>query len=209
MVNKKIAKRGINQLQRVKTWQLLVLLVLMGFVSATFLRLNNIGMVERRTAVYEADKTGNDSITKSRLYDLQRYISAHMNTNIDKGVFLAATYNRDYKAQLSEVANYTNENGNIFKKAQEICAPQFSYWSQVYVQCTADELAKFPSGKELVSSVNLPMGPYLYTYESPQWSPDFAGWSLVFCVVILIMILMRFIGVVILRIVLRHHYKSI
>ena len=74
MVNKKFAKRSIKQLQRVKTWQILIILVLMSFVSATFLRLNNIGMVERRSAVITADAVGNDDVTQSRLYDLQRYV---------------------------------------------------------------------------------------------------------------------------------------
>ena len=68
--DKKQVRRSIHQLQAVKTWQLLVLLTMSILVSATFLRLNNIGMVERRDAVVSADKTGNLEDIQNRLYDL-------------------------------------------------------------------------------------------------------------------------------------------
>jgi hypothetical protein len=72
-------KKSIRQLQRIKTWQLLVLLILVLFITATFLRLNNIGMIQRRDAVLAADKVGDLSAIQSRLYDLQRYSATHMN----------------------------------------------------------------------------------------------------------------------------------
>jgi len=207
VVDKKQVRQNLGRLQRVKTWQLIILLILASFVSATFLRLNNIGMVDRREAVYTADNAGDDKIIQSRLYDLQRYVSAHMNTDMDKGVFLIATYNREKQKLIADAS--TGPSGNIYKKAQDVCAPRFTSWSPAYVQCTVNELAKYPAGDDLNKSVYLSPGPYLYNYASPLWSPDFAGWSLVICVVILIMIIARFIGVLILKILLRQHYKSI
>lgn len=207
MVDKKQVRRSLGHLQRVKTWQLMILFILACFVSATFLRLNNIGMVQRRDAVYTADTAGDDKVTQSRLYDLQRYVTSHMNTDMDKGAFLTATYNRDKKALIEKALK--GVNGNIYKKAQEVCAPQFTSWSPAYVQCTVNELAKYPAGDSLNDSINLPSSPYLYSYTSPLWTPDFAGWSVVVSVVILLMIIARFISVVILRLMLRQHYKSI
>lgn len=207
MANKKHVKRSLGQLQRIKTWQLVIILILAGFVSATFLRLNNIGMVQRRDAVYAADKTGDNNVTQNRLYDLQRYVSSHMNTDMGSGVYLTATYNRDKQALLAKESN--GPNGNIYVKAQQVCAPRYHSWSPAYVQCTVNELAKYPAGVDLNKSVDLPRGPYQYNFASPQWSPDFAGWSVLVCVVILIMIIARFIGVVTLRILLRRHYKTI
>jgi hypothetical protein len=207
LANKKHIKRTLGQLQRIKTWQLVILLILFGFVSATFLRLNNIGMVQRREAVYIADKSGDNKVTQNRLYDLQRYVSSHMNTDMGKGVFLTATYNRDKQALLAQASN--GPNGNIYVKAQQVCAPRYSSWSPAYVQCTVNELAKYPAGTNLNDSVNLIPGPYQFNYISPLWSPDFAGWSVLVCVVILIMIIARFIGVIILRILLRRYYKNI
>ena len=74
-------KKTINSIRRVKTWQLFIVLILMVFVAATFWRLNNVGMEQRRDAVKAADKSGNLDEVQSRLYDLQRYVVAHMNAD--------------------------------------------------------------------------------------------------------------------------------
>ncbi len=209
VVNKKHLKRGLNRLQSVQTWQLIILLILSGFVSATFLRLNNIGMVERREAVISADKVGNEAITQARLYDLQRYVTTHMNTDMGKGVGLDSSYKRALQAADTAASANTNPNGNIFKKAQQVCAPRFSSWSEGYVQCTYNELSKYPGSDSLINQVKVSPNVYNHAFVSPLWSPDFAGWSLLICVVILIMIISRFISVVILRLLLRRRYGSI
>lgn len=210
MVDKKQVKINIKRLQRIKTWQLVILLILAGFMSATFLRLNNIGLVERRAAVLDADSVGDNQITQSRLYDLQRYVSAHMNTDMGKGVYLESAYKRDVQTAYTQASNNNNPNGNIYKKVQEVCMPQFSYWSFAYLQCTTDELAKYPASGNLIDSIKLPKADaYLHVFSSPLWSPDFAGWSVLVCVVILIMIIVRLISIGVLKILLRHHYKSI
>jgi len=203
-------RKSIKELQRVKTWQLLVLLVLASFIAATFLRLNNIGMIERRNAVITADESLDSDNTIRRLYDLQQYVSAHMNTDLGKGVYLEASYNRDYQAWQAKAFGDQNPNGNIYKKAQEVCAPRFSNYSAAYLQCTTDELAKYPAASEIGSDKNSPkVTSYLHSFASPVWSPDFAGWSLVVCFVIALMIVVRLVSIGILRILLRHHYKNV
>jgi hypothetical protein len=210
VTDKKRVRRTIKDLQRVKTWQLLVLLVLAGFISATFLRLNNIGMVERRTAVTAADGVGNEAETIKRLYDLQQYVSAHMNTDLGKGVYLESTYQRDSQTLLNQASGDQNPNGNIFKKAQEVCAPRFSHYSTAYLQCTIGELNKYPAATELIQIVKLPpASAYLHDYESPIWSPDFAGWSVVVCAVLVLMIIVRFVSLGVLKLMLRRHYRSV
>ena len=210
MADKRRVQRSIHQLQRVKTWQLVILLILAGFLSATFLRLNNIGMIERRTAVLAADEVGDEDVVINRLYDLQRYVSAHMNTDMGKGVYLESSYKRDVQAAYDAAAAQTNANGNIYKKAQEVCAPQFSRYSYAYVQCTTSELAKYPSAQQLVSEAKLPKADaYLHVFVSPLWSLDFAGWSLLVCAVLIIMILARLVSLLVLRAILHREYKSV
>ena len=210
MADKRQVRKSIKDLQRVKTWQLLVLLLLVGFVAATFLRLNNIGMVERRSAVVSADKAGNEEVTAQRLYDLQQYVSSHMNTDLGKGVYLESTYQRDSQKALDAASGDQNPNGNIYKKAQEVCAPRFSGYSAAYLQCTTSELAKYPASNELIGAVKLPTAnSYLHDYESPVWSPDFAGWTLVVCAVLVLMIITRLISLGILKLMLQRHYRSI
>lgn len=210
MFEKKQMRQRVKQLQRAKMWQLVILLILLIFLSATFLRLNNIGMIERRAAVITADSGGDNTVIQNRLYDLQRYVSAHMNTNMGKGVYLEAAYKRDVESAYEKASSDENPNGNIYKKVQQVCMPQFSYWSYAYLQCTTDELAKYPASNELISAVKLPRADsYLHVYSSPLWSFDFAGWSLIACVVILIMIIARLASVGIIKLLLRHQDKSI
>ncbi|MBC7943483.1 hypothetical protein H7X68_03240 [Candidatus Saccharibacteria bacterium] len=210
MANKRQIKRSIKELQRVKTWQLIILLILAGFVAATFLRLNSIGMNDRRRAVMLADEVGKGEVTINRLYDLQRYVSAHMNTDMGKGLYLENSYKRDYQSSIDKAAQDGNSNGNIYKKAQEVCAPQFTRYSYAYLQCTTGELAKYPAASDLISSVQVPIAAsYLHVFVSPLWSPDFAGWSVIVCFVIALMIAVRLLSLAVLRIILHHHYKSV
>ena len=210
MIDKKQTKKSLKQLQKIKTWQLLILFVLSMMLTMTFLRLNNIGMISRRAAVVNADTSGNDNITKQRLFELQQYVTSHMNTDMGKGVYLEASYKRDVQAAYKEASSDYNPNGNIYKKAQQVCAPKFTSWSQSYIQCTVNELRKYPSGPDLESSVNLPnANKYLHNFISPLWSPDFAGLAVVVSAAIFTMILVRITSVALLKIMLKVKSRNI
>jgi len=210
VADKRQIRHTITSLQQVKTWQLFILLILAGFVSATFLRLNNIGMLQRRDAVLTADQSGDQAVTIQRLSELQRYVSTHMNTNLGKGVFLQTSYNNAVKAADDTAGTDSNPNGNIYKKAQDVCAPQFTRYSTAYLQCTIAQLQKYPAASNLISQANLPNpNTYLHDFVSPIWSPDFAGWSLLVCAVLTLMIIIRIVTLAILRVILTRRYKSI
>lgn len=209
MADKRRVRRSIKQLQRVKTWQLLILLVLAAFVSATFLRLNNIGMTQRRDAVLAADKDGDEEAIHSRLYDLQRYAVTHMNANT--GIFyLPGEYNREVQRRIEAAKSYSNPNGNINVKAENVCKPQFTVWSEAYVQCFADQLAKYPPSPNPAENVQIPdKALYQHDFTSPLWSAGFAGWSVVLCIVLALMILVRLASLGVLRLLLKRHYRGI
>jgi len=203
-------KQSIKDLQRIKTWQLIVLLIIVGFISATFLRLNNIGMVERREAVMSADKQGDEQTIIQRLYDLQRHVSSHMNTDVGRGVYLEASYNRDVQNWQTTQYGDSNPNGNIFVKAQEVCAPRFRSYSAAYLQCTTSELEKYPAAANPATDTSKPrQEAYIHAFSSPLWSPDFAGWSVLVFVIILVLIVVRFVSLGVLAVLLRKHYKTI
>lgn len=209
MADKRRVKKNIKQLQRVKTWQLIILLIIIGFVAATFLRLNNIGMKQRRDAVISADKAGDVNAIASRLYDLQRYSAGHMNSATG-AFYLEEQYKRDSQKVVDAASNDSNPNGNINVKAEAICKPQYRVWSPAYVQCFTDELAKFPPSPDPTENVSLPStNLYRHDFESPLWSPDFAGWSIAACVLIILAILGRLISLVILRLLLKQHYRGV
>lgn len=206
MADRRQVRRSIRQLQHVKTWQLVILLLLCIAVAATFLRLNNIGMEQRRAAVLQADQVGDQNAIKARLYDLQRFVTAHMNTNMGT-IYLENQYKRDSQAALSSASSDDNPNGNIFLKAQKVCAPKYAdlgHYSLAYQQCVIDQLNSYPSGATLTNTLALPKADaYSHSFVSPLWSPDFAGFSVLACVLILLMIIGRFVGLLILRIILK------
>ena len=202
MAEKRQVRRSIKQLQHLKTWQLIILLVLMGFITATFLRLNNIGMEQRRSAVLLADKTDDQNAIKGRLFDLQRYVSAHMNSDMGT-IYLEGQYRRDTQ-QTIDAASDDNPNGNIYKKAQDVCAPKFTHYSYAYLQCTVNYLSQYAPASDPTSSVRLPKADaYRYSFISPLWSPDFAGFTMLICLFIILIIFTRWITIAILKAMLK------
>jgi hypothetical protein len=210
VAEKRQIKYTIKRLQNIKIWQLVLLLILASFVAMTFLRLNNVGMIERRAAVIAADEAGDQAVIQDRLYDLQRYVAQHMNTDMgEKGVPLEQSFLRDYEARLEQASGQQNANGDIFKISNEICRARVSRSLTAHKDCMTTELAKYPAGNDLVYEITLPSEPYYHSFASPLWSPDFAGWSVVVVVIIILMIIVRIISVSILKLMLHRHYKSI
>lgn len=210
MADKARIRRSIKDLQYVKTWQLIILLIISLLVSATFLRLNNIGMVERREAVISADEEGNGDIIIQRLYELQRYVSTHMNTDLSGGVKLQASYSRDWAAWNADRYSAQNANGDIYQKAVDVCKPQFSYTSSAYIHCISSELDKYPPASDLASATSEPPeAAYIHSFTSPLWSPDWAGWTVLISVLLTLFIIIRLASIAILRLMLRQRYKDI
>lgn len=180
----------------------------MCFIAATFLRLNNIGMVERRAAVIAADASGDKDAIAQRLYDLQRYVSAHMNTDMGKGVYLQEQYARDRQAALDAAAQSDNST-NIYKQITDACRAMYASWSP-YFQCVKDKLNASTPASDPIDTAPLPSAnEYRHIYVSPVWSPDFAGFSLVVCALIALAIVARLLTLGVLRLMLHRHYKSI
>jgi len=165
-------------------------------------------MNDRRAAVITADQSGDETRIIERLYDLQQYVSAHMNTELGRGVYLEASYNRDLQAWQANQYGDSNPNGNIYKKAQEVCAPRYSSYSAAYLQCTTSELEKYPASTEIADGSGQPrQETYIHAFASPVWSPDFAGWAIVVCIVLAILIVVRLISLSVLRVLLKRHYR--
>lgn len=165
-------------------------------------------MIDRRDAVISADKAGDPRVINERLYDLQRYVAAHMNADMGT-IYLEHQYKRDGQRIIDEASGVNNPNGNIYKKAQESCAPRFSSYSQAYLQCTMSYLAQFSPAENPASEVKLPKPDlYRHSFTSPLWTPDFAGWSVLVCILIIIVIIGRLIGLMVLKIILKMRYRG-
>lgn len=215
MAEQQKKRSGLQQLAQVKTWQLVVLLVMLSFVAATFLRLNNIGMVERRDAVIAADKEGDDVTLERRLYDLQRYASSHMNAHTDR-VPLDHKYRRDNERRKQQVEQQAAvATSPAFRQAAAVCDSQakqhgWRWPNPQYTACIANELHKYPGGQQLIAEFQpLPEAPYYQTFHSPLWSSDFAGWSVLACLVLASVIVWRLLSALLLRALLRWRYKRL
>lgn len=209
MPDKRQVRWRIKQLQRVQTWQLLVVLVLAAFVAATFLRLNNIGMVERRDAVLAADTSGDVTAITDRLYDLQRYSATHMNASTGP-FYLEKQYKREVEKRVTSASQAMTQYGNVNAAVDKICRSRFTSYSQAWVQCFVDELNKYPASPDPASKVAMPSADlYRYNFLSPRWTPDFAGWAVVFAAVVGLLILVRLLSLMVLRIILKTRYRGV
>lgn len=207
MADTRDIRHTIKKLQAVKTWQLLIILVLLSFVAATFLRINNTGMIARRDAVLAADKSADAAAIEARLHELQVYSSTHMNADTGR-LYLQEQYNRDVQKAVAESSSQSSVSADANAQAEAVCHPQYSGWSTAYMNCFLNELAKYPTA-EALPEPDLPSPSlYLYSFASPIWSPDFAGWTVLACLAVACIIIARLIGLGVLRLMLRRHYRE-
>lgn len=197
-----------------KTWQLVILLFLGVLLSATFLRLNNLEMVERRTAVIAADEAGDKAAIQSTVLSLQRYVTRHMNTNLGNGFYLAKSYERDRDAALASANQSTNPSSSVYQQASIDCRERFQggreSFRNDYVQCVVDRVSVLSPQTDTETSLNLPRADvYKINFSSPLWTPDLAGLSVLFCVLITLVIVGRLLLIGVLRLMLQNHYRSI
>lgn len=207
-------RRILHSVQRLKTWQLIVLLLLGIVLSATLLRLNNLGMVERRSQVIAADEKADAVALQSSIVELQRYITHHMNTSLDNGFFLTKTYERDRDAALASANQSTNPNSAVYQQASIDCRSRFQggreSFRNDYVQCVIQRVSSLSEQSNVDSTLKLPKADaYKVSFSAPLWTPDFAGVSVAFCVIVALVILGRLLLLLLLRLLLRQHYRSI
>lgn len=207
MTEKRDVKRRLHRLEQIKVWQLVVLFVLMSFVTATFLRIDNNGMRERRAAVIAADKSGDDIALHNRLVDLQAYTIRHMNASTGD-LDLVNKYNRDVEAASLAAQNDDSDSNTIYRQADDYCRSILGGYSQTYVQCVYERIAQMPSVEDPAGEIDLP-SPSLYRYNfvSPIWTPGFTGFSAVVTAVIGLLIIARLVMYGVLWAVLRYRYR--
>lgn len=214
LTDKNKYQRWLRRIQRLKTWQLVVLLLLGLLVSATFLRLNNLGMVERRSAVVTADEQGDEAPLRSSVVELQRYVSRHMNTSLGTGFFLTKSYERDRDEALQAANQSTNPNSSVYQQASVECRSRFQggreSFRNDYVQCVVERVGALSPQSDVETGLNLPKADaYKINFSSPAWTPDLAGFSVAFCALVTAVVFGRLLLVLLLRLLLRRHYRSI
>lgn len=197
----------IKRLFKLRTWQLALIFLLLVALSATFLRLNNVGMDDRREAVLQADQNRDREAVKLRLAELQAYVSSHMNTSLGIGVSLDNIMKEDQEKLFS------SQNENIYKQADQNCASERASGSYpIYHKCMLNYLSSIPEGqvvsKSLFSSDKVQQI-YTHNFLSPIWSPDFAGWFTLLSLIVLIAIFIRVISFFYMHFLLKKYRNQI
>ena len=146
-------------------------------ICAFSLRANNQHMVQLRQAVYNADQKGEGVLPA--LTELQSYVTSHMNTKLDSGasavyppIQLKYTYDRLVQARSDKISQ---TNTQTYNEAQKFCEAQNStdFSGRNRVPCIEKYVQS--NGVQLVPISD---ALYKFSFVSPVWSPDLAGFSL-------------------------------
>jgi len=174
-----------SKLQPISLWYFLAAALISGTVCVYAMRQNNLTMVSLRNEVFAADKKGGD-VEKS-LKNLQRYIYAHMNTNLNSNnsvyppIQLKYTYERLVEAEKTRV---TNTNERLYQDAQTVCQPQAQ---ATRLTCVGDYVTAHSAKEQPI-----PASLYQFDFVSPSWTPDLAGWSLAVTAILVTLFTLRY-----------------
>lgn len=176
----------------------LVLALLSGYVCVMALRANNAHMDELRRAVYTAD--ANDTDVQAPLKELQAYVTTHMNTDLATStsvyppIQLKHTYERLIKARSDAAAA---ANSQLYSDAQRFCEQQNStdFSGRNRVPC----IEQYVQSHNPQKPEPVPDALYKFSFASPRWSPDLAGWSLVAAVLFGLLFVMSLVAKQLLR----------
>jgi preprotein translocase subunit SecF len=164
-------------LRKVHPWYFVIIMIIVGSTCLYALRRNNQGMIERRQAVYEADKNNGD--VEGALRELRSYVYSHMNTSLTSGpnpvhppIQLKYTYERE---QAKQQAALGQNKSTLYYEAQQACDSNRNGLS------ASDTIACIESyaANRGVQLATINDAIYKFDFVSAKWSPDLAGWSLI------------------------------
>ena len=219
-------KRALKRARQIKTWQLIIILLLLLFIEATLLRFNHLHMNDLKSAVAAADESGDDAAIATALDNLSNYTFTHTIVNITEKngestitfgtgpIYLEHQYNKKASEALAaaeqNVTTDANPNGNVFAKAMAVCRPLAlqNGWvseSPEYINCFTSEIAKYPASEALEDTyvATLPSTAlFRYDFASPIWTPSPEGFLAIICLILTVIIIGRFLIWLTLRVAL-------
>ena len=235
-LSKNKLRQTLAKIFRLSSWKIALILVLLGFLAATLLRFDHIRMTELRDEVFAADAANDDDKISESLNKLHSFVLKHIvfNTVEENGgqvitfgtgpFYLENQYLRKANAAVAaaqkEIESHTsNPNGNIYKKVAAVCDAQgkkygWRYPDKQYINCWVNEIAAYPvqDNMDAYGAATLPSTElYRYEFSSPLWYPCGSGIVLLICVILAIVLVIRFIIWLFLRlalIIIKHADKK-
>jgi hypothetical protein len=179
-------------LRTFSAWYFLIAFLLCGTVTVLALRQNNLTALELRDNVLVVDEQNGD--VEAALRELRVYMYSHMNTSLatEGGVYppiqLKYRYERLVEAQLEK----TSTGNTVYADAQKYCEanePE-SFYGAGRLTCIQNYIDRQPKNAQ-PKTTSIPDSLYKFDFASPRWSPDLAGWSMVFTVVFGFLLILR------------------
>jgi len=174
-------------LAKVKTWHLVVLLIVLAIFSIIFLRLNNVGMINLRDQVIAADASGDNDELQQAATRLQNNVSRHMNTDTGQ-IALQSSYNNAVRRAFAAANN--DIDASSYGAATDQCkAVLYASGYQGYAACVANAVGVSESK---FTTPELPNPALFYlSYAAPILSFDAAGVVIVLATVVFFVIFLK------------------
>ena len=185
------------------TWVLLLVFLLSAVSSVYFLRQNNLKMVELRSAVVKADEQSGD--IAGTLEALNQHVFHHMNTKIVRPIELVNTYNKQAAVAVQALSQSTGQD--LYAEGTTQCEQKGIPLSSI-AQCISN-YALAHNTSNAPAQIKLPdKNRFIYTFATPRWTPDAAGFSVLVTVVSGLWLLLRLIEYIAVRLIVRRRLKN-
>lgn len=190
-MNKRYLHHIWTRIRPVRTIYLIIAFIIGAGGTALALRHNYTQMTQLRSAVYQADQNGQG--VEQALQNLRNYVNGHMNTDLttNDGVYppiqLKYTYERLQQAERDRVEQ---TNSAVYTQAQSTCEAQYpgSFSGGPRVPCIEQYVKDHGT-----TAKTIPDAMYKFSFISPNWSPDLAGWLVAISAILAAAAILRFI----------------
>lgn len=201
-MNKRKLHHYWGKISSVKTWQLVLLMLLFVVLTVYGLRQNSIGLEPKIEKVITADINNKD--IDIAINELGDYVVHHMNADLPRPIQLENSYKRAvdkaYDKALKDL-----RSGSLLEEARDVCN-KLGVIVSAGPQCIQDYLDKNWNPDKGSLIVDLPdVSLFTYNFATPRWSPDLPGWSILIAIVLSTAIIGRFIAGIIVKNILKNH----
>jgi len=169
-----------------KKYKLLSLLFFLLFSSSAVifvfsLRSNYSQMSKLRDNLYAVDQNNGD--VKTALNNLRSFVTGHMNTSLTKNnsvyppIQLEYTYQRLLQSQLTK----QSDNTKIYTDAEYYCQKTVpnGFYGAYRIPCVENYI-----NTHTLYKINIDPSLYQFSFASPSWSPDLAGFSMLSTIIL-------------------------
>lgn len=187
-MSKRYLRHVWKRLKPINTWYFFGAFVIFLLIGVFAARQNNLRSIELRNEVLKVDEQNGD--VETALQELRAHMYSHMNAglsspSLQQPIQLKFRYER-LLAQAQERASQSNEK--IYAEAQAFCERQGGSLRGDRVPC----VQQYVSERSASAVATVPDDLYKFDFYSPRWTPDLAGFSLLFAGIFLALFLIRF-----------------